>query len=1548
MSDRSVSVFLTANVTGFLAGMEKAKLATTEFAASAETAATKQKASWDRVGGGMLLTGGIIAAGVGLAIKAAADFDHQMSAVQANINDKSAPSMQRLADAALAAGKATMFSAQDAADAENMLAKSGMTAANILGGGLTASLSLAAATQTSLADATMYTAATMEQYNLKGKDAGHIADVLAAGADKSLGGVNDLAEGLKYAGVPAHQFGVSLDETVGTLAMFAKNGILGTMAGTSLRMMFVRLAGPTSAAKADMKELGLTFWDSKGNFEGVANMAGQLHDKLAGLTVQQRESTLVTLFGARSLSESNILYQQGAAGVDKWTKAVNDQGFAALQASTKMNNLSGDLSILKTTLNVALVEGGQGGQAPLRTITQDVTALVNGFASLPAPVLQAGLALGAVTAGALLLGGAVTMATSRIAGMKFAMTQMGVEADAAGGMLAGAAGAAGILAVAYIATTAASDKFFASIGYGATQGAAAGTSLESFMATGKATGENAKLLQGSLTDLGGTIAKVFDPSLWHRVTAFNGAFTTLFGMAGPSDVTDAIHAFSTLDSGMAQMVTSGHADQASQLFAKVTAEAKKQGVTVAQLADALPQYSAARVALSKANALSGADAAAAAHSLNELNVSLGLSNVDAASSALLAMGAGATAVDANVKALAKSIQTDMDAATKAFAKDMDVLGNYNPKPLADAVTAAQDALTKAQAAAGTTTVSAAPKGNTVAQDQQVAKAEQAIRDANGTSAAKEGKARQNLSDLESRLAASHKTTVSQTQSVDKANSAVQDAQANLDKARQAQSAATLENSYKSKIADGNKFATDIVAVTKAGLDPSIVANLLAEGPTKAGPVLESLVGGNSKTMIKMVNDSEAALTKISKLVTDQAQYTAAAVASATATGSDQMTKDLGNAMAIDAANASSGGKATVESIAAQLHLGVPQVKAIAKEFGIGIVDGVTSGTTPAVTAINSITNALTHVPTNHTTTWTMPGLKPATDGTTGITYDLVHVPKKNDTIFTTPGLSLARLMTQGLTSDIDHLSSKKVSLSVAFGTQTTGWGPLKRDGGLLRGPGTGTSDSIQGVDRFGRATAQVSNGEFVVNQKSTAANLGLLELINSKRYALGGQVVTESATSPSAHTVDVALNQALLALTKASAAKNLTSVLLAGAGVGNTGAATGNAAANQAMARGMIGGYGWGIDQMVPLTELWNQESGWNQFAQNPSSPAYGIPQSDPGSKMASMGPDWRTNPLTQMEWGMQYIAGTYGSPAAAWAFEMSHTPHWYAKGGQVIPTFDQGGTLAPGLNVVANDTGGYEHLVPRLASGGLVGQVPGGFVAADLSGINARIPTNIPTMDQRIAALQSAAKATTALHSAEYALYILRQSKGHTARGISLDEERLANARGSLRAATESMRDIEAQARAAAAPMSTQFHLAATASNAATGAFLTNIDTLRRRGYVTLSDQLVTAGDTQAYALAAQAVHSTAVAKTLTGDMATSAREQAMLAARRAAVTNPAAGPWSLPSMSAPNYGARPAPGRVQQIIVKIGETELTSMISATVDGHTQQLINGLVYGGH
>ncbi|MDQ4006703.1 MAG: lytic transglycosylase domain-containing protein [Actinomycetota bacterium] len=96
----------------------------------------------------------------------------------------------------------------------------------------------------------------------------------------------------------------------------------------------------------------------------------------------------------------------------------------------------------------------------------------------------------------------------------------------------------------------------------------------------------------------------------------------------------------------------------------------------------------------------------------------------------------------------------------------------------------------------------------------------------------------------------------------------------------------------------------------------------------------------------------------------------------------------------------------------------------------------------------------------------------------------------------------------------------------------------------------------------------------------------------------------------------------------------------------------------RAIARRQMAEYGWGAGEFSCLEDLWVSESDWKVHATNPTSGAYGIPQSLPAEKMASAGSDWRTNPATQIEWGLWYIDQSYGTPCSAWEFKQAN--NWY------------------------------------------------------------------------------------------------------------------------------------------------------------------------------------------------------------------------------------------------------------------------------------------------
>lgn len=382
--NKNIVVRLMADTSQYEASLAKAGKSTEELAGGLEKSGSKTG----------IVTKGITVAGLAVAafgvasIKMAADFDEQMSTVQANSGATSAQ-LGQLREAALQAGASTVYTASESAGAINDLAKAGMSVSDILSGGLTASLNLAAAGQMNVGDAAEYMSQALTMFHLSGKDATSTADALAAGADKAVGNVSDFGDALNNCGVMANSFGMNLQETVGVLGLFAQNGIVGAEAGTQLNSMLMRLAHPAADAESTMKELGISTHDASGKFVGMSNLAGQLHDKLGKLTDQQRQEAEATIFGSYAIKGAGIIMDAGKSGVDKWTKAVSDSGFAAQQASNKTNNLKGDLKMLESATQSAMTKIGEGAQGPLRKFAQGITDLITDFGNLPAGFQQA-------------------------------------------------------------------------------------------------------------------------------------------------------------------------------------------------------------------------------------------------------------------------------------------------------------------------------------------------------------------------------------------------------------------------------------------------------------------------------------------------------------------------------------------------------------------------------------------------------------------------------------------------------------------------------------------------------------------------------------------------------------------------------------------------------------------------------------------------------------------------------------------------------------------------------------------------------------------------------------------------------------------------------------------------------------------------------------------------------------------------------------------------------------------------------------------------------
>lgn len=381
--NKNIVIRLMADTASYEAAMTRAGSTARTVASGMENTGRKSAL----IASGMTAAGLAVAAFGVAAVKMAADFDQQMSTVQANTGATSAQ-MDQLRAAAIEAGASTVYSASDSADAINDLGKAGMSVTDILTGGLSGALNLAASDGMAVGDAAEYMANALSMFHLKGSQASQVADTLAAGAGKAVGNVSDFGEALNNCGAQANSFGMNVQETTGVLALFAQNGTIGAEAGTQLNSMLMKLAAPSAEASNTMKELGISAYDAQGHFVGMANFAGQLQKAEKNLTDEQRNQANATIFGSYAIKAANYLYEAGESGVNKWTKAVSESGYAAEQAAAKNNNLKGDLENLSGSMESLMISVGEGAQGPLRKMVQGLDTLVDAFAGLPSGAQQ--------------------------------------------------------------------------------------------------------------------------------------------------------------------------------------------------------------------------------------------------------------------------------------------------------------------------------------------------------------------------------------------------------------------------------------------------------------------------------------------------------------------------------------------------------------------------------------------------------------------------------------------------------------------------------------------------------------------------------------------------------------------------------------------------------------------------------------------------------------------------------------------------------------------------------------------------------------------------------------------------------------------------------------------------------------------------------------------------------------------------------------------------------------------------------------------------------
>lgn len=573
--------------------------ATADAEAEATKASKEHKSALDELASVAVIGGAATVAGVGLSVKAYADFDKQMSSVDAATHE-TAGNMALLRQAAVDAGADTAFSAGEAAQGVEELAKAGVSTKDILGGGLNGALSLAAAGALGVGDAAEIAASALTQFKLSGDQVPHLADLLAAGAGKAQGSVEDLGMALNQSGLVAASTGLTIEETTGTLSAFASAGLTGSDAGTSFKTMLMSLNPNSKEAARLMDDLGIHAYDAQGKFVGMSQYAGILQGALKDMSDEQRNATLKTLFGTDAVRAANVIYDQGAQGIKDWTDKVNDAGYAADTAARMQNNLAGDIEKLGGSFDTVLIQSGSGANDVLRSMARSATDFVNAIGTIPGPVLAAGTGIAGVVGGAALLAGGLVSGISKVKDLRDAFNTVAPAGGRARGAIASVGKVAGALAglavlTAVLAKLAESD-YMSKIdtGMGNVNNAlqdvihsspGAANSLDSLFKN-RDGGE----LIGSVNGIESAIKRTFNRDAGQQFNDWGSGIIN--GMTGVKGSTEILAGqFDNLDKGLAGLVSSGKREDAVKAFDKIREAAKNQGVTVEELVKKFPQYS---------------------------------------------------------------------------------------------------------------------------------------------------------------------------------------------------------------------------------------------------------------------------------------------------------------------------------------------------------------------------------------------------------------------------------------------------------------------------------------------------------------------------------------------------------------------------------------------------------------------------------------------------------------------------------------------------------------------------------------------------------------------------------------------------------------------------------------------------------------------------------------------------------------------------------------------------------------------------------------------
>lgn len=312
-------------------------------------------------------------------IDAGMNFDTAMSQVAATMGT----TVDKIGDVKAKAeemGRTTKYTATEAAEGMNILAQAGLSADEQISG-IGTVLSLASAGAMSLEESASYTTGAVKGFGDSMSNASYYADLMAKGATLANTDVRGLGEAFSGSAATAKNYGQSADSVTLSLLRLAEQNVTGSVASTALNRAMADLYTPTDNAAKALDQLGVSAYKTNGDAKDFNDLVDELNGSLQGMTAEQKNNALATIFTTQGLQAFNKMTASSDATVQKFWKGIQDSsGSAAQQAGTQLDNLKGDITLLSSATEGLELGFYNTFSGAIRGAIKGVTSEISGLA----------------------------------------------------------------------------------------------------------------------------------------------------------------------------------------------------------------------------------------------------------------------------------------------------------------------------------------------------------------------------------------------------------------------------------------------------------------------------------------------------------------------------------------------------------------------------------------------------------------------------------------------------------------------------------------------------------------------------------------------------------------------------------------------------------------------------------------------------------------------------------------------------------------------------------------------------------------------------------------------------------------------------------------------------------------------------------------------------------------------------------------------------------------------------------------------------------------